>query len=55
MSEYIKHQDAYDAVLFAMCGTGYQSDATWAIDGVPTADVAPVVLRWTERHANRFI
>ena len=43
MSEYIDRQDAYDAVLFAMCGTGYQSDATWAIDGVPAADVAPVV------------
>lgn len=42
MSEYIKRQDAYDAVLFAMCGTGYQSDATWAIDCVPAADVAPV-------------
>lgn len=47
MSEYIKRQDAYDAVLFAMCGTGYQSDATWAIDCVPAADVAPVVHgRW---------
>ena len=43
MSEYIKRQDAYDAVLFAMCGTGYQYDATRAIDGVPAADVAPVV------------
>ena len=48
MSEYIERQDAYDAVLFAMCGTGYQSDATWAIDRVPTADVAPVVHgHWT--------
>ncbi len=49
MSEYIKRQDAYDAVLFAMCGTGYQSDATWAIDCVPAADVAPVVhAHWIE-------
>lgn len=43
MSEYIKRQDAYNAVLFAMWGTGYQYDATRAIDGVPAADVAPVV------------
>ena len=43
MDEYIKRQDARDAVLFAMCGTGYQSNATWAIDCLPEVDVAPVV------------
>lgn len=59
MSEYIKRQDAYDAVLFAMCGTGYQSDATWAIDCVPAADVAPVVRckdceHWGTRKADGY-
>lgn len=41
MDEYIKREDALDAVLFAMAGTGYQSRAISAIRDVPTADVAP--------------
>jgi hypothetical protein len=41
MDEYIKREDALDAVLFALVGTGYQSRAIYAIRDVPTADVAP--------------
>ena len=43
MSEYIDRETAYDAVLFATCGTGYQYEATSAIDRIPEADVASVV------------
>lgn len=47
MAEYIEREKAYDAVLFATCGTGYQYEATYAIDRIPEADVAPVVHgRW---------
>lgn len=42
MDEYIKREDALDAVLFAMVGTGYQSRAIYAIRNVPAADVAPI-------------
>ena len=41
MDEYIKREDALDAVLFALVGTGYQSRAIRAVRDVPTADVAP--------------
>lgn len=41
MDEYIKREDALDAVLFALVGTGYQSRAIYAVKDVPTADVAP--------------
>lgn len=41
MDEYIKREDALDAVLFALVGTGYQSRAIQAVRDVPTADVAP--------------
>lgn len=41
MDEYIKREDALDAVLFALCGTGYQSRAIYAIRELPTADVVP--------------
>ena len=41
MDEYIKREDALDAVLFALCGTGYQSRAIDAIRELPTADVVP--------------
>ena len=41
MDEYIKREDALDAVLFALVGTGYQSTAILAIRDIPTADVAP--------------
>lgn len=37
MDEYIKREDALDAVLFALSGTGYQSRAITAIRDVPTA------------------
>ena len=41
MDEYIKREDALDAVLFALCGTGYQSRAIGAIRDISTADVVP--------------
>lgn len=41
MNEYIKREDALDAVLFAMVGTGYQSNAISAIRYVPSAKVVP--------------
>ena len=43
MAEYIDREKAYEAVLFATCGSGYQYEATYAIDRIPEADVAPVV------------
>lgn len=43
MDEYIKREDALDAVLFALVGTGYQSTAIDAIKDVPTADVVEAV------------
>ena len=42
MSEYIKREDALDAVLFALVGTGHQSKAIYAIREIPTADVVEV-------------
>ena len=39
---YIKREDALDAVLFALVGTGHQSKAIYAIKDVPTADVVEV-------------
>ena len=39
MDEYIKREDALDAVLFALVGTGNQSRAIYAIRDVPTVDV----------------
>ena len=41
MDEYIKREDALDAVLFALVGTGLQSSAIYAIRDVPTADAVP--------------
>lgn len=41
MDEYIKREDALDAVLFALVGTGLQSCAIHAIRDVQTADVVP--------------
>lgn len=41
MDEYIKREDALDAVLFALVGTGLQSTAIYAIRDVTTADVVP--------------
>ena len=39
MAEYIELEEALDALLYAMCGTGYQSDAMTAIRMIPTIDV----------------
>lgn len=43
MAEYIKREDALDAVLFSLVGTGHQSQAIYAIRDVPIADVVEVV------------
>lgn len=51
MDEYIKREDALDAVLFALVGTGVQSRAIYAIREVPTADLVPKseVEKWQDR------
>ena len=52
MDEYIKREDALDALLYALVGTGYQSRAMDAIKDVPTADVVPkseVIKEFAER------
>lgn len=41
MDEYIKREDALDAVLFALSGTGYQSRAITAIREISAEDVVP--------------
>ena len=41
MGEYIKREDALNALLDEMVGTGYQSRATGAIKFIPTTDVVP--------------
>ena len=43
MDEYIKREDALDAVLFALVGTGCQTNAIFAIRDIPAADVVEVV------------
>lgn len=43
IDEYIKREDALDAVLFALVGTGLQSTAINALRDIPTADVVEVV------------
>ena len=43
MDELIRRKDALDALLFAMCGTGYQKRAMDVIREIPAAsDVATV-------------
>lgn len=42
MPEYIDREAALEEMLFAMCGTGYQSQAMSALRYVPAADVEPV-------------
>ncbi len=42
MNEYINREDALDAVLFALVGTGQQSKAITAIRELPTADAVEV-------------
>lgn len=53
MDEYIRREDALDAVLFALSGTGYQSRAITAIRNVPTAttkvDMTMDILRTLEK------
>ena len=41
MDEYINREDALDAVLFALAGTGHQSRAINGIKYLPIADVVP--------------
>ena len=41
MDEYIKREDALDAVLFALVGTGLQSSAIYALRDITAADVVP--------------
>lgn len=43
MAEYIDRDSALEALMYAMCGTGYQSLAMSEIRIIPVADVAPVV------------
>jgi hypothetical protein len=57
MEEYIKREDALDAVLFALVGTGYQSNAIYAIRNIPTANAAPIadtVRKMQERLSEQF-
>lgn len=41
MDEYIKREDVLDVVLFALVGTGHQSQAIYAIRDIPATDVVP--------------
>ena len=41
MDEYIKREDALDALLLALVGTGLQNRAISAVKDVNTADVVP--------------
>lgn len=41
MDEYIKREDALNALLDEMVGTGYQSRAMGAIKFIPAFDVVP--------------
>lgn len=50
MDEYIKREDALDAVLFALVGTGHQSRAIEAIRDVSTADVVPKSEVYDDHH-----
>jgi hypothetical protein len=56
MDEYIKREDALDAVLFALVGTGYQSRAIYAIRDIATADVVPKseVEVWKQNRFNLY-
>ena len=47
MAEYIELEEALEALMYAMCGTGYQATAMREVRRIPAADVAPVVHgRW---------
>ena len=55
MAEYIKREDALDAVLFSLVGTGHQSQAIYAIRDVPAADVAEVEHGyWVDKPTGRY-
>ena len=43
MAEYIEREEALEALLYEICGTGYQTTAMMAVRRIPAADVAPVV------------
>lgn len=48
--KYIERQAALDALLWELCGTGYQSHGMRAVERVPAADVKPVRHgRWIEK------
>lgn len=47
MAEYIEREEALAALMYAMCGTGFQVTAMREVRRIPAADVAPVVHgRW---------
>ena len=51
MAEYIEREEALEALLYEMCGTGYQATAMMTVRRIPDADVAPVVHgRWKYFH-----
>lgn len=39
MAEYINLDDALERLLFSMCGTGYQYEASHTISSMPTIDI----------------
>lgn len=39
MAEYINLDNALERLLFSMCGTGYQYEASHAISSMPTIDI----------------
>ena len=49
MAEYIEREEALEALMYAMCGTGFQATAMMEVRRIPAADVAPVVHgRWID-------
>ena len=52
MNEYIKREDALDAILFSLVGTGHQGIAIRAVKDVPAADVVEVVRCKDCKHKN---
>ena len=50
MSDLISRDELRENMLYAMCGTGYQSVALTEIDRMPSVDAVPVRHgRWVER------
>lgn len=54
MDEYIKREDALDAVLFALVGTGVQSRALYAIRGVPSIEVKEIFIELRDKLYSKF-